>query len=118
MKQRRVRLDRLEGVEQRFHLLVLDVDQFHRLFGNRLAVGRHRRYFLADKPDSAVGEDRHIVDFPADQKTFDVFAGGNRVHAGQSPCSAGIDLGDAAVGNRAAQNFTPEHFRQHHVSGI
>src|SRR5215204_6289903 len=26
-------LDRLERIEQRFHLLVLDVDQFQRLFG-------------------------------------------------------------------------------------
>ena len=45
---------------------VLDFDQIDRLFGDQLALRRHRRDFFADKPHFAIGEDRHVVEPPAD----------------------------------------------------
>ena len=74
-------LDRFQRIEQRLRFLVLDVDQLDRFFGDRLALRRYRGDFFADKPDHAIGENRHVVNFSADQKTFDVCAGNNGMHA-------------------------------------
>ncbi len=118
MEQRRRRPGRFERIEQRRQFLVFDVDQTQRLLGNRLALCRHRRDFLADKANQTVGEDGHVVNFAADQKAFDVLSGHNRAHAGQSERAARIDIFDAAVRDRAAQNFAPKHSRQAHVGGV
>ena len=82
MKQRRLRRDCFQRIEQRRHLLVLDIDKLDSLFSDCLALRRDSRDFLADKPDHPVGEDRHVVDFSADQKPVDVFSRNNRMHPG------------------------------------
>ena len=97
MKQYGVRLDRRERVEQRFEFLILDIDQIHRFFSDSLTLRRHRRDFFADKAHDAVGEDRHVVNFSADQKTMNICAGGDRVHAGQRQGPADVDLLNPAV---------------------
>ena len=69
MEEFRARLERFDRIEQRLGLFVFDFDQVHRLFGDHLAVRRHRRDFFADETHFAVGEDRHVVEPAADFQT-------------------------------------------------
>ena len=60
-----------------------NVDQLQRRFRDFLAFGCHRCYFFTDEAHDAFGKNRHVVDFTADQPTFDVFACGDGSDAGQ-----------------------------------
>ena len=118
MNNRRGRLHRRLWVEHRLPFFVFHVDEIHRFFGGMLVIRRDRGDFLADEADEAVGEDRHVVEFPPDLEAGHVFSGEDRVNAGQLQCADGVDALDAPEGNRAAQNFAPEHSGQSHVHGV
>ena len=118
MKQRRIRLRRCQGIKQRFELFVLDVDQLQRRFRDFLAFGCHRRYFFTDEAHDAFSKNRHVVDFAADQPTFNVFAGGDGSDAGQRRGAVCIDFLDAPISNRAAEDFGPKHVGQHDIRRI
>ena len=56
MKQGRARLDGFQRIEQRFQLVVFNLDQFRRGLGDLLGLRRDHRDFLADKAHDIVGQ--------------------------------------------------------------
>ena len=97
MQQGRARLDGFEGIEQRFQLFVLNLDQFRRGLGDLLALRRDHRDFLADEANDLVGKHRHVVDFSADELAFDIGTGHHGMNTRQGERFAGIDFLDSSV---------------------
>ena len=66
MKQRRVRRESFDRIEQGHEFLILDLDQSQCLLGNLFGIGGNRRHLFAGEADHVICEHRHVVNLPAD----------------------------------------------------
>ena len=114
--QRRVRVQRLAGVDDRRQRLVLDVDQLQRVV-RRVLVGRdHERDLLALEADLVAREDglRVVGDrrHPGEPERLEILRRdhGGDVRVRERP--RGVDRDDARVRVRAAQHRPVHHPRQ------
>ena len=114
--QRRVRVERLAGVDHGGQRVVLDVDQLQRV-ARGILVGRdHERDLLALEADlvagehglGVVGDRRH----PGQAQRLEVLGRDHRVHARHLQRLGGVDREDLGVGVRAAQHRPMQHAGQ------
>ena len=68
MHQRRSGLDRRQRIEDGRQIVVLDADAPQRLVGQLATLGRHRGDLLADEPDLAARQHRHVAHVPANSR--------------------------------------------------
>ena len=89
---------RIDYVEHRFKVFVLDDRGHGRLTGGFQAVGTNGQYHLADVLDLAIGQQRITGNHRADiQLARYVILGDGNGHAGNGVAGAGIDADDARV---------------------
>ena len=113
---------RLDLVENRRQFLVFRYDLLRGLVGDMRIAGEHHRDRFADKMHLANGQDRLVVecrpvigisdDFPH------VVAGIDGVDAGHFAGGAGVDRLDAAMRDRAAEDFCMQHAGQLHQMSV
>ena len=110
---RRVRVERLAGVDDRGQRVVLDVDQGQRVTRRVAVLGDHERDLLALEADlvagqhglRVVGERRH----PGEAERLEVLGGDHPVHLRVRERAGGVDRDDPRVRVRAAQHGAVEH---------
>ena len=104
---------RLDLVEHGGQFLVVGDDFLRRLLGDVRIAGEHDRDRLADEMHLADGEDRLVVEGRAVIRFGDNFAhvvaGVNGEDAGDFARFAGVDILNAAVRHRAAENLGVQH---------
>ena len=121
-QDRRVRLHRLERVDQRRQRLVLDLDQVDRVGGDVAVVGDDERHLLVGEQDLLVrqhrlhvaGQRRHVVQVQGLQ----VVGGEDGVHARQRLGLADVDALDPGVAVGAADEVAMQHPRQADIVDI
>jgi hypothetical protein len=91
MDQDGIRLDRVFGIADHRQVLVLDLDQLQRGFGDFFRFGGHRRDLVALAAHAAHFQ-REVVLGDADRALVgDVGGGDHHMHAGQGFCRRGVD---------------------------
>ena len=114
--QRRVRVERFAGVDDRGQRLVLDVDQLERVVRRVLVRRDHERDFLALESDlvtcehglGVVGDRRH----PGEPERLEVLGGDDCRDVGVGEGPRGVDRENARVRVRASQQCSVDHPRQ------
>ena len=121
-QHRRVRIQRLERIDQRRQLLVVDLDQLDRVRGG-IAVGRdHERDLLALEQHLLVGqhrlhvagERRHVVEI----ERLQVGGGQDRLDARHLERRGGVDPLDPRMAVGRADEVAEQHARQLDVVDI
>ena len=92
-------------------LVVLDLDQRERLFGEGGRLGGDRGDLVADAPDLAALEREMILD-EAERMLLDVGSGDDADDAGQGARARRVDANDAGVRQRGPQDPAVQHPRQ------
>ena len=118
----RLVLGRLDLVENRRQLLVFRYDLLRGLVGNMRITGEHHRDRFADKMHLPNGQDRLVVEcrpvIGLSDDVQHVVTGIDGVDARHFAGGAGVHRLDAAMRDRAAENFCMQHARQLHQMSV
>ena len=97
MQYSRVRLGRFHRIEQRFQLVIFNLDQIQRLLRRLLSLCRDRGDFLTDEPHYTVSQNWGVINTPANSQPCNILSGDHRLHTGHTPSFFDIDTFDATV---------------------
>ena len=119
---RRVRRHRLERIDVDRERLVFDLDQFGGVGGGVAVFGDHEGDFLVLKQHLAVGQHHlHVAGerrHPGEVDGFQRLGGEHRDDAGHGRGLGGVDLLDAGVRVRRADEVAVEHARQFQIVDV
>ena len=109
---------RVGDVRDHRQFLVLDLDQLDRRHRGRHGLGRDRSDLLAVEAHLVDREDRPVLDRVSVVRVevVEIGAREDADDAGHALGGRGVDRGDPAVGDRAAQHLAVEHPRNQQVA--
>ena len=107
--ERRIRGDRLFGIEDRRQLVVLHVDRLRGGLRRFARFGCNRDDVLTDEAHDIAGEHGPVEERAAEVVLADVGAGEHRVHAGHLARRFHIDRDDPRVRHGARYERGPQH---------
>ena len=116
--QRRARLHRLYGVEDRGQRFVFHLDKIERLFRRVCVAGGYRGDLLPHVPHFVHRQGRHILQHPAQQHPRHVLAGDYRVDSGHCLRPRDVDVDDPGMRVGASQHLADGHAGQYYVGGV
>ena len=117
-----VGIRRLDLVEDRRQLLVVDQDELCGLVGDMGVARQHDGDRLADIAHLADRQDRLVVEGRPEigigDQLADVLGGVDAVDARHVECRACVDPGDPSMRDRAAHDLRVQHARQADIVGV
>ena len=109
---------RLQGVKDGGKLFILHIDQIQGFLGGVRIIGGDGGHPFADEPHLPVGQQRHVPQRPPHQHTGHILPRHHGAHSAQSKGAGGVYVNNSGVGERAPQDPSLEHPRQHNIRRV